>query len=59
MAYNIEVTSGKYEIDLHLRSNRTVISGDSGSGKTFLFKKLQKAKSTKNMVFIDCFLSLA
>ena len=53
MAYDIKTTSGEYEIDLHLRSNRTVISGDSGSGKTFLFNKLRRAKSTKNMVFID------
>lgn len=53
MSYNIRTKSEDYEIDLKLRGSRTVISGDSGSGKSFLFEVLRKAKSTKNMLFID------
>ena len=53
MAYDIKTTSGDYEIDLHLRGNRTVISGDSGSGKTFLFNLLQQSKIAKNIVFVN------
>lgn len=53
MAYDIKATSGKYEIDLHLRGSRTVISGDSGSGKSFLFDRLHKTKPTSDMILID------
>lgn len=53
MSYEIKAKSKDYEIDLQLRSDRTVIIGDSGSGKTFLFELIQRLKTNKKIAFIN------
>lgn len=51
--YNLKVKSGEYNIDLELRSNYTIISGDSATGKSFLYKKLQNADQTEDFILIN------
>lgn len=49
----LNVKSGEHDINLELRSNYTVICGDSATGKSFLYYKLQNADNTDNIVLID------
>lgn len=47
---------GKMMIDLTVHQNLTVIMGNSGSGKTYIFnilKKIETTKKTGTFIFID------
>jgi hypothetical protein len=50
---DINLKSGDYTIELNLRSDITIITGDTATGKTFLYNKIKDADNTEDIILIN------
>jgi hypothetical protein len=53
MSKSLSLKSDEYEIELNLRDRITVISGDSATGKTFMYDLIQDADNTDDIVTLN------
>lgn len=53
MSKLLKLKSGEHNIILDLRSNYTVICGDSATGKSFLYQKLKDAENTEDLILFN------
>lgn len=47
------IKSGEYEINLNLRSNMTIINGETATGKSFFYDKMRRVEDRDDIICIN------